>query len=89
MPRAKTLEVPILVKFDELLLAGVERERRANPRGIRPDGTPKLTPRTVLIRALVREGLSAREASRGEESPHLEPAGELPMESESPPATTN
>ena len=74
MARTKKLEIALLVKFDPLLLSGVETERTNSPSGTRPDGRPKLVPRTAMIRTLVREGLDARAVRRGEEIPKVESA---------------
>jgi hypothetical protein len=78
MPRPKTLDTAVLVKFDELLLRGVERERKLFTQGLRRDGTPRYLPRTGMIRTLVREGINARLVARGEEVPVLTVAEPIP-----------
>jgi hypothetical protein len=65
------IDIPILIKFDKLLLMGVDKERTLSATGVRRDGRPKCPARTTMLRTLVRESLDARMRARGEEPPVL------------------
>jgi hypothetical protein len=83
MPTNSSLEKPFLLKLDPLLMAALEHERlvAAKKRGVyRADGSIKLSPRTTVLRDLLREAVDARRQARGEPIPVVE-VGVVVMES--------
>jgi hypothetical protein len=74
MGKNETLEKAFLIKLDVALLEAIEKERVvvSEKRGIfRKDGSLWPSPRTKVIRELLRDGIVARLQARGEAVPTI------------------